>query len=77
MIWSVEQKLAELQAMKRKREALARIAELARDFIHEGENWEAFMDSKGPNSASWPPEFILLAEAVEAHFGAPVRAEDE
>jgi hypothetical protein len=55
----------------------ARIAEAARDFIWEPENWEAYQDSKTSNSVAWPPEFLLLAQAVEERYGPmPVDAEE-
>lgn len=46
------------------------IAEAARDFIWEPENWEAYELSKRSNSVAWPPEFLLLAQAVEKKYGA-------
>lgn len=45
------------------------IAEAARDFIWEPENWEAYMDSKGSDSVAWPPEFLLMAQAVGKKYG--------
>ena len=53
-----------------------KIAEAARDFIWEPENWEAYQDSKGSNSAAWPPEFLLLAQAVEEKYG-PMPIDDD
>ena len=53
-----------------------KVAEAARDFIWEPENWEAYQDSKESNSAAWPPEFLLLAQAVEEAFG-PMPVEDD
>jgi len=56
---------------------LTAVAEAARAFVWEPENWEAWQDSKGSNSVAWPPEFLLLAEAVEKAYGAPpVEAEE-
>lgn len=57
-------------------EQLAVIAEAARDFIWEPENWEAYQESKESNSAAWPPEFLLLAQAVEKQFGSILVDED-
>jgi hypothetical protein len=54
----------------------AEIAALARAFIHEPENWQAYQDSKGSNSVAWPPEFLLLAQAIETRFG-PMPVEDD
>jgi hypothetical protein len=51
-------------------DALRQIAEAARDFIWEPENWEAYQDSKDSNSVAWPPEFLLMAQAVEKKYGA-------
>jgi len=57
---------------------LRQIAEAARDFIWEPENWEAYQDSKESNSAAWPPEFLLLAQVVEQQYGPmPVDDDDE
>lgn len=50
---------------------IVNIAQCARDFIWEPENWEAYQDSKESNSVAWPPEFLLLARAVEARYGPP------
>ena len=50
--------------------ALIVIAEAARNFVWEPENWEAYQDSKDSNSVAWPPEFLLLAQAVETTFGS-------
>jgi hypothetical protein len=58
-------------------ESLKAVANAARDFIHEGENWEAYIDSKDSNSVAWPPEFLLLAQAVEKKFGLPVQKKEE
>lgn len=52
------------------------IAEAARDFIWEPENWEAYQDSKESNSVAWPPEFLLLAQAVEREFGPMLVGDD-
>lgn len=54
----------------------ATLSEAARDFIWEPENWEAYQDSKRSSSVAWPPEFLLLAQAVEREFGA-MPVEDE
>jgi hypothetical protein len=56
-------------------EGLLKIAEAARAFVHEPENWEAYQDSKDSNSVAWPPEFLLLAQAVEEKYG-PMPVED-
>jgi len=61
-------------------EALSKVselAELARAFVHEPENWEGFERSKNSNSVAWPPEWLLLCEAVEDLFGPPVFEDDE
>lgn len=50
---------------------LMRVAEAARDFVWEGENWDAYQESKESNSVAWPPEFLLLAQVVEEVFGTP------
>lgn len=47
------------------------IAELARAFVWEPEQWEAFVDSKDSNSVAWPPEWLLLCQAVEKRYGPP------
>lgn len=52
------------------------VAEAARAFVWEPENWEAYQDSKESNSVAWPPEFLLLAEAVEKAYGAPPAEDD-
>lgn len=49
---------------------LETIAEAARDFMWDGENWEAYEQAKQSNSVAWPPEFLLLAQAVEKTYGA-------
>lgn len=49
---------------------------LARDFIYSEDCQEAYGDSKESNSASWPPEFLALADAVMARFGPPQADED-
>jgi hypothetical protein len=46
------------------------VAEAARNFMWDGENWEAYEESKRSNSVAWPPEFLLLAQAVEVEYGA-------
>jgi hypothetical protein len=53
------------------------VAEAARAFIWEGENWAAYQDSKTSSSVAWPPEFLLLAEAVEKLYGPPPTDEEE
>lgn len=53
------------------------VAEAARDFIWEGEAWESYQDSLKSNSLSWPPEFLLLAEAVARKFGQPTVSSGE
>jgi hypothetical protein len=53
------------------------IATLARDFIHDPEMWESYMDSKKSNSLAWDPRFLLLAQAVEKFFGPPTIESDE
>lgn len=50
---------------------MTEIERLARDFVWESENWEAYTDSKQSNSVAWPPEFLLLCQAVERVYGAP------
>lgn len=55
---------------------LRRVAEAARDFVYEPENWEAYQDSKESNSVAWPPEFLLLAQAVEKKYG-PMPTDDD
>ena len=65
----VEKQIAELDGQS------ATLSEAARDFIWEPENREAYQDSKDSNSAAWPPEFLLLAQAVEREFG-PMPVED-
>jgi hypothetical protein len=47
------------------------IAEKARDFVWEPEQWEAYTDSKESNSVAWPPEWLLLCQAVEKRYGPP------
>ena len=59
----LEKQIAELEGHS------TSVSEAARDFIWEPENWEAYQDSKESNSAAWPPEFLLLAQAVEREFG--------
>lgn len=54
----------------------SKVAEAARDFIWEPENWEAYQDSKESNSVAWPPEFLLLAQAVEEKYG-PMPIDDD
>jgi hypothetical protein len=56
-------------------EGLQKIAEAGRDFVWEPENWEAYQDSKGSTSIAWPPEFLLLAQAVEKVYG-PMPVDD-
>jgi hypothetical protein len=51
------------------RATLQEIAEAARAFVWEPENWEAYQDSKDSDSVAWPPEFLLLAQAVEKQCG--------
>lgn len=51
------------------RSALQEIAAAARAFVWEPENWEAYQHSKDSDSVAWPPEFLLLAQAVEKQFG--------
>lgn len=64
------------QALTAEFEELQRIAEAGRDFIWEPENWEAYQESKESNSTAWPPEFLLLAQAVEKKYGTmPVEQE--
>lgn len=48
---------------------LEAVAEAAKALIWEPENWEAYTDSKDSISVAWPPEFLLLAQAVEALYG--------
>ena len=57
-------------------DSLQSIAEAARDLIWEPENWEAYQDSKTSDSVAWPPEFLLLAQAVEKKFG-PMPIEED
>lgn len=52
-----------------KHDEISRVAEAARAFIWEPENWEAYQDSKSSNSAAWPPEFLMLAQLVEVTYG--------
>jgi hypothetical protein len=66
----LEKQIAELEGES------ATLSEAARDFILEPENWEAYQDSKDSNSVAWPPEFLMLARAVEREFG-PMPVEDE
>lgn len=47
------------------------IALAARDAVWEPENWENYVDSKESNSVAWPPEWLLLCQAVEKRYGAP------
>lgn len=51
------------------------ISELARDFVWEPEQWEAYTDSKTSNSVAWPPEWLLLCQAVEKRYGTPPTGE--
>lgn len=55
---------------------LRAVACAARDFIWEPENWEAWQDAKESNSVAWPPEFLMLAQAVEKKFG-PMPIDDD
>jgi hypothetical protein len=50
---------------------LEAVAVAARNLIWESENWESYEDSKKSNSVAWPPEFLLLAEAVVRKCGPP------
>lgn len=52
------------------------IAELARAFVWEPEQWETYSDSKSSNSVAWPPEWLLLCEAVERRYGPPPASGD-
>lgn len=64
------------QALITEFEQLQQIAKAGRDFIWEPENWEAYEESKESNSTAWPPEFLLLAQAVEKQYGTmPVEQE--
>lgn len=66
------------EQLRAERDAATSIAQLARDFIWDPENWEAFQESKDSNSVAWPPEFLLLAQAIERCFGArPVEDNNE
>lgn len=47
------------------------IALAARDAVWEMENWENYILSKESNSVAWPPEWLLLCQAVEKRYGAP------
>lgn len=60
-----------------KTDLINKVAEAARDFIWEPENWEAYQDSKESNSAAWPPEFLLLAQAVEETYGPMLTDDDD
>ena len=55
---------------------LRAVACAARDFIWEPENWEAWQDAKESNSVAWPPEFLMLAQAVEKKYG-PMPIDDD
>jgi hypothetical protein len=57
-------------------QSLQVVAEAARDFVWEPENWEAYQDSKDSDSVAWPPEFLLMAQAVEKKYG-PMPVEEE
>lgn len=50
--------------------SLQTVAEAARDFMWEPENSESYESSKTSNSVAWPPEFLLLGQAVEKKYGA-------
>lgn len=49
---------------------------LARDFIYAEDCQEAYDELEESNSASTPPEFLALAEAVMQRFGPPLVDED-
>jgi|ERR1051326_1136726 hypothetical protein len=46
-----------------------KVADAARDFIWEQDTWECYVDSQHSTSADWPPEFVLLGDAVTEHYG--------
>lgn len=47
-----------------------RIAELARDFVWEPENYESYERCKGTSSFSLPVEWFELCAAIEEKYGA-------